>query len=150
MVPVMVALYLFKNKRRNLDEDNASCNWWRGHRQPAFACAWIKPTPPAAESPLAQFAMRIQTRFGEVLLRSMRFSQAAARFEATKSSSIRCVYVGGDLQPETVPDGNALVLGVIDQRLADFNCFGKPDGYRTAIGINVCCWAVVSRHNTLP
>ncbi len=85
--------------------------------------------------------------FGEVHSVDALLSSGCAHFDGDDVVVDRCIYVGGDLQPEFVPDGNVLVLGAIDQGLAEFGTFAKPQDYRTAIGPNVCFHAVVSRHN---
>lgn len=85
--------------------------------------------------------------FGEVFSVEALLSSGCAHVDNGTVVVDRCTYVGGDLKPETAPDGNVLVLGAIDQGLADFGTFAKPEGYRTAIGPNVCFHAVVSRHN---
>ena len=85
--------------------------------------------------------------FGEVLSVDALLSSGCAHFEGDDVVVDRCNYASGDLTPETAPDGHALVLGAIDQGLADFGIHAQPQGYRTAIGPNVCFHAVVSRHN---
>ncbi len=108
----------------------------------------LRMDPPTTADGKARYFVHVNPdHFGEVLSIDALLSSGCAHFEGDEVVVDRCVYANGDLQPETAPDGNALVLGVIDQRLADFGYFDKPEGYRTAIGVNVCCWAVVSRHN---
>lgn len=85
--------------------------------------------------------------YGEVQSVEALLASGCAHIDGDDVVVDRCVYVGGDLQPETAPDGKVLVLGAIDQRHADFGAFDAPESYRTAIGPNVCFHAVVSRHN---
>jgi hypothetical protein len=85
--------------------------------------------------------------FGEVRSVDALLSSGCAHFEGDDVVVDRCLYDKGDLLPETAPDGNVLVLGSISHALADFT--GDPEqpaSYRTALGVNVCCHAVVSRH----
>jgi hypothetical protein len=86
--------------------------------------------------------------FGEVKSVDALLSTGCAHMDGDDVVVDRCLYVGGDLQPETNADGNALVLGAIDHRQAVFTGdINEPAAYRTALGVNVCCHAVESRHN---
>jgi hypothetical protein len=69
-----------------------------------------------------------------------------AHFEGDDIVVDRCIVADGDLKPEMVPDGKALVLGAIDHRLAEFGSHAAPEGYRTAIGPNLCFHPLVTRH----
>ncbi len=108
----------------------------------------LRMDPPSTPDGKARYFVHVNPdHFGEVLSIDALLSSGCAHVEGDDVVVDRCTYVGGDLQPEFMPDGNALVLGIIDQRLADFGGFERPEGYRTAIGPNICCHAVVSRHN---
>jgi len=84
--------------------------------------------------------------FGEVQSVDELLRYGCAHFEGDDIIVDRCTVVGGELRPEMVPDGNALVLGAIDQGLADFGPHAAPEGYRTAIGPNLCFQPLVTRH----
>jgi len=85
--------------------------------------------------------------FGEVKSVEALLSTGCAHMDGDVLVVDRCVYVGGDLHPETTPDGKALVLGGIDHRQAVFTGdLAEPVNYRTVIGPNVCFHAVVSHH----
>lgn len=84
--------------------------------------------------------------YGEVKSVDDLLRYGCAHFEGNDIVVDRCLYVDGDLKPEMVPDGNALVLGAIDQGLAEFGSYAAPEGYRTAIGPNLCFQPLVTRH----
>lgn len=108
----------------------------------------LRKDPPASPDGKSRYFVHVNPdHFGEVLSVDALLTSGCAHFDGDDVVVDRCIYVAGDLKPETTPDGNALVLGAIDQGLADFGFFEKPAGYRTAIGPNVCFHAVVSRHN---
>ena len=85
--------------------------------------------------------------FGEVRSVAALLSSGCAHLDGDVVVVDRCVYDKGDLLPETAQDGNALVLGSINHELADFTGDpAQPASYRTALGVNVCFHAVISRH----
>ncbi len=106
-----------------------------------------KDAPTTADGKPRYFVHVNPDHFGEVHSVEALLSSGCAHLDGDDVVVDRCLYDGGDLKPETAPDGKALVLGTIDQQQADFGDRAKPDAYRTAIGPNVCFHAVVSRHN---
>lgn len=108
----------------------------------------LRKDPPATPDGKSRYFVHVNPdHFAEVLSVDALLTSGCAYLDGDDVVVDRCVYAGGDLKPETTQDGNALVLGAIDQGLADFGDFARPEGYRTAIGPNVCFHAVVSRHN---
>ena len=106
-----------------------------------------KDLPSSPEGKPRYFVHVNPDHFGEVLSVEALLSAGCAHLDGNDVVVDRCIYVGGDLQPETKPDGKVLVLGGIDQRQAVFEGdLAQPANYRTAIGPNVCFHAVVSRH----
>lgn len=85
--------------------------------------------------------------FGEVKSVDDLLRFGCAHFEGDDIIVDRCVVFDGDLRPEMMPDDDKiLVLGAIDQGLADFGQYAAPEGYRTAIGPNLCFQPLVTRH----
>lgn len=108
----------------------------------------LRKDPPATPDGKPRYFVHVNPdHFGEVQSVEALISSGCAHFDGDDIVVERCVYVGGDLQPEAMPDGNALVLGTIDQGLADFGFHAAPQGYRTAIGPNLCCHPLITRHN---
>ncbi len=106
-----------------------------------------KDLPSSPEGKPRYFVHVNPNHFGAVQSVDALLSTGCAHLEGNDVVVDRCLYVGGDLQPETTADGKALVLGGIDQRQAVFSSDpAQPAKYRTAIGPNVCFHAVVSRH----
>ncbi len=84
----------------------------------------LRMDPPSTPDGKARYFVHVNPdHFGEVLSIDALLSSGCAHVEGDDVVVDRCTYVGGDLQPEFMPDGNALVLGIIDQRLADFGGF---------------------------
>lgn len=108
----------------------------------------LRKDPPATPEGKPRYFVHVNPdHFGEVHSVEALLANGCAHAEGDDVVVDRCMYVNGDLTPETTPDGNALVLGSIDQRLADFGAFAAPAGYRTAIGPNLCFHPLVCRHN---
>ncbi len=108
----------------------------------------LRKDPPAAPDGRPRYFVHVNPdHFGEVRSVEALLASGCAHVEGDDIVVDRCMYAEGDLTPETTPDGNALVLGSIDQRLADFSAIAAPEGYRTAIGPNLCFHPLVTRHN---
>jgi len=108
----------------------------------------LRTDPPSEPNGAPRYFVHVSPdHFGEVRSVAALLESGCAHYEGDDVVVDRCVYDKGDLLPETAEDGNVLVLGSIDHRLAHFT--GDPEqpaAYRTALGVNVCCHAVVSRH----
>jgi len=108
----------------------------------------LRKDPPAEPNGTPRYFVHVSPdHFGEVRSVEALLSSGCAHFEGDDVVVDRCVYDKGDLLPETTDDGNALVLGSINHTLADFTGDpAQPASYRTALGVNVCFHAVISRH----
>jgi hypothetical protein len=103
---------------------------------------------PACEGGKPSYFVHVQPdHFGQVKSVDELLASGCAHMDGDDVVVDRCLFVGGDLQPEINPDGRALVLGGIDYRQATFtDDVSEPSNYRTALGVNICFHAVVQRH----
>ncbi|MBZ0188413.1 MAG: hypothetical protein K8F91_19350 [Candidatus Obscuribacterales bacterium] len=107
----------------------------------------VKDHPTSAEGKPRYFVHVKPDHYGEVQSVQALISTGCAHLDGDDVVVDRCLYVGGDLQPETKPDDKVLVLGGIDQRQAVFTGdLSQPAHYRTALGPNICFHSLVSRH----
>jgi hypothetical protein len=108
----------------------------------------LKKDPPASPEGNPRYFVHVQPdHFGEVKSVAELLRTGCAHFDGDDVVVDRCLFVDGDLQPETMADGKALVLGGIDHRQAVFTGdVVAPAAYRTILGVNICFHAVVQRH----